>query len=292
MIMEQYFPTKCCVLLPLLLPCFLLNPCAADTFLFRCSSTKFAANTSYQSNLLTLLSSLSSNATGSTEFYNATVGMTNDPDTVYGLFMCRGDVSHQLCQECVSNATQKIASHCWLAKHAIIWHQFCFVRYSDRYFFSHVDEQPQINVFNMNNVSDGTSFAWTLSNTLNQVAGDAASCGPAGTKKFATKEAHVSEGRTLYALAQCTPDLSMEDCRRCLLDAIENIAECCLGRTGGRVSYPSCKIGFEVYQFYWNVAMLPSTPAGGPRLKGEDGEITCSKLSKVLRKFHVVPVKI
>ncbi|KAL5774737.1 hypothetical protein ACOSP7_012294 [Xanthoceras sorbifolium] len=51
----------------------------------------FTANSTYARNGNLLLSSLASNITGYKGFYNTTIGQ--DPDKVYGLTLCKGDVS-------------------------------------------------------------------------------------------------------------------------------------------------------------------------------------------------------
>ena len=71
-----------------------------------------------------------------------------------------------------------------------------------------------------------------------------------GAKKFGTKEANFTAFQTLYSLAQCTSDLSGNDCNTCLQIAISNIPGCCGGKQGGRVLYPSCIVWFEVYPYY------------------------------------------
>jgi hypothetical protein len=90
-----------------------------------CSNTAFAANSTYQSNLDIVLTSLSSNATRATGFSSASTGK------VSGLFLCRGDVNTTVCQDCVANATIEILGRCPLDKVAIIWYDECLLRYSN-----------------------------------------------------------------------------------------------------------------------------------------------------------------
>ncbi|KAF7840684.1 cysteine-rich receptor-like protein kinase 10 [Senna tora] len=90
-----------------------------------CSTTKtFTSDSPYYSNLKTLLSSLSSHATGADEFYNATVH-GGAGDTIHGLFFCRGDVTPQICKNCLQMAIHKIASRCFYSKEAIVWYHEC-----------------------------------------------------------------------------------------------------------------------------------------------------------------------
>uniref|UniRef100_A0A2N9HSR1 Uncharacterized protein n=1 Tax=Fagus sylvatica TaxID=28930 RepID=A0A2N9HSR1_FAGSY len=79
-------------------------------------------NNTYQSNRNNLLLYLSSNATGNTEYYNATASTVSSvEDTVYGLFVCRGDMSADDCRDCVADATKVIVNLCPVQKAAIAW---------------------------------------------------------------------------------------------------------------------------------------------------------------------------
>ncbi|XP_027937068.1 cysteine-rich receptor-like protein kinase 25 isoform X2 [Vigna unguiculata] len=212
----------------------------------------FTSNTTFQVNLSTLLSFLS-NSTRNTEFRNATVSGGSPSDTVYGLFLCRGDVPPQLCQQCVLNATQRLSNQntdtCKFAKSAIIWYDECLVRYSNRDFFSTVETRPRMRLRNTANISDTKSFLRLLYTTLNETADEAANSSN-GAKLYATKQAKISGFQTLYCLTQCTPDLSPQDCRKCLSDVIGDLSWCCPGSQGGRVLYPSCNFRYELYPFY------------------------------------------
>ncbi|XP_004511333.1 cysteine-rich receptor-like protein kinase 10 isoform X2 [Cicer arietinum] len=208
-----------------------------------------ATNSPFQIDLKTLLHSLSSNATGTTQFHNTTVTGKSPDDTVYGLFLCRGDVTPTLCRQCVVNATQRLLSECSHSKQAVIWYDECTVRYSNRSFFSTVDTRPRVGLLNTGNVSNQDSFMRLLFLTINKTA-DEASNSPIGSKKYATRQATISGFQNLYCLAQCTNDLSPQDCRRCLSAVIGDLPWCCTGKQGGRVLYPSCNVRYELYPFY------------------------------------------
>ncbi|RDX60180.1 Cysteine-rich receptor-like protein kinase 25, partial [Mucuna pruriens] len=220
------------------------------------------ADSAFQLNLRDLLSSLSSNALSNTGFYNTTVPEKISSDSVFGLFMCRGDVPPQACQVCVQNATQRLSAECSLSKQAVIWYDECMVRYSNRSFFSTFDTRPRVALLNTANISNQESFMSLLFLTINTTADEAARP-PIGDRKFATHEADVSGFQTLYCLAQCTPDLSPRDCRTCLSAAIGDLPWCCQGKQGGRVLYPSCNVRYELYPFYGNTTSR-STPAWVP----------------------------
>ncbi|KAK7364264.1 hypothetical protein VNO80_12793 [Phaseolus coccineus] len=212
-----------------------------------CSGGNTTDGSSFQSNLKTLLSSLSHNAPGNNGFYNNTVPSQNPLDSVFGLFMCRGDVPSQLCQQCVQNATQRLSSECSLAKQVVIWYDECTVRYSNTSFFSTVSIRPRIALLNIENISNQESFMHFLFSVLNETADVAAA---AAGNKFATRQTNISGFQSVYCLAQCTPDLSPSDCRRCLSGVIGDLPWCCQGKQGGRVLYPSCNVRYELYPFY------------------------------------------
>ncbi|CAL5209769.1 unnamed protein product [Lathyrus oleraceus] len=243
---------------------FLTTIKAAPTFLYQvCSKNKTNTNSTYETKLKTLFSSLSSNATDNNEFYNTTIPSKNPSNTAYGLFMCRGDVSSPLCQQCVANATQTLStgSDCSLSKQAVIWYDECMVRYSNTSFFSTVATVPNLLMWNTANITNQESFMKLLSVTMNESA-DKAANSSVGAKKYATKEATISGFQTLYCMAQCTDDLSPLDCSSCLSVAIGALPQCCNGKQGGRVLFPSCNIRYELYPFYEN--NTPSSPPSTP----------------------------
>ena len=234
---------------------------------FACIPYNFIANNTYQANLRTLYSSLSSKATDNTEYYNNTVpaGKSPSSDTVYGMFMCRGDIPSQQCGDCVQNATLRLANgRCNSTIEGVIWYDECMVRYSEHYFFSSVANGPMKVYVSPTPMIYQGSFNRTLFEALNKTADEAAKA-PIGAKKFATGEADLPVFQKLYTMAQCTPDLSPEECRSCLNRSINaDLPQCCAGREGARVMYPNCIIRFEIYPFYGSPESAPTpTPAGG-----------------------------
>lgn len=69
-------------------------------------------------------------------------------------------------------------------------------------------------------------------------------------RKFATGMTTVPPFDAIYALMQCTPDLSQLQCGSCLSQAFEWIPICCQGRRGGRIFGPSCIVRFSDTLFY------------------------------------------
>ncbi|KAL0012481.1 hypothetical protein SO802_007589 [Lithocarpus litseifolius] len=219
-----------------------LNSEAAPEYRYHyCSNqTTFTRNSTFQSNLNSLLSSLSSNSTRKSGFYNTTVGQ-NPETTVYGLFFCRGDLTPNECQDCVSTATKVIVQeqYCPVEKVAVIWYGECVLRYSNQSFFSIMDEAPLISMYNIQNITNSSRFTQLLGTSMNDIVTKASNA-PSGTQKFATTEANFSELQKLYSLVQCDPLISSSDCNRCLGTVIGNLPACCAGKQGANVLNPSC----------------------------------------------------
>ncbi|PNY02913.1 cysteine-rich receptor-like protein kinase, partial [Trifolium pratense] len=233
-------------------------------FLYQvCSKSSFTSNSTYQTNLKTLLSSLSSTATNqNTLFFNNTIAGKNNSETVYGLFMCRGDIPSNLCASCVGNATQRLSTNkeCSVSVTAVMWYDECMVRYSNNSFFSTVAEGPGYVLASPTNMTNQESFNRLLYDTLNKTADEAAAN---SLKKFATREGKISIFQNLYCLAQCTPDIDERECRSCLYSLINSdLPRCCAGTQGGRVLYPNCVIRFEIYPFYRSLTAPTPAPAG------------------------------
>ncbi|THG18945.1 hypothetical protein TEA_029294 [Camellia sinensis var. sinensis] len=110
-------------------------------------SSNNTSKTKYKANLNTLLTSLSSKS-ALYSFYNDSF------NGIFSLYLCRGDLTIDQCQNCVVNASQGIRQRCPSDERAIIWYEQCMLRYSDTNFFGL--EQTDIKIF-MWNVENNTS---------------------------------------------------------------------------------------------------------------------------------------
>ncbi|KAG5516562.1 hypothetical protein RHGRI_037319 [Rhododendron griersonianum] len=106
-------------------PNYLFMECPNTTL---STTSTYAANSIYQTNLNTLLSGLSSNSNNTSNgFYNFTAG--NSPlDVAYGLFICRGDLSATVCRDCVTYAAGDVVKRCPGSKRVTIWYDECILR--------------------------------------------------------------------------------------------------------------------------------------------------------------------
>ncbi|KAK2644371.1 hypothetical protein Ddye_019566 [Dipteronia dyeriana] len=251
---------------------FTFTSAANPTYLYHsCSDKNFTRNSTYQTNLNLLLSSLPSNANRSDGFSNSTAGQ--DPNRVYGLFQCRGDVTNTTCQDCVNFASTDATQRCPNQKGNIIWYDECLLHYSDSYIFSTATTEPGILMANTNNVTTEPSrFRQLMLSQMNEAATQAAN----DRKRFLTKKGNSTTSQTLYTLVQCTQDLSNTACLSCLQQAISSLPT---ESIGGRTLVPSCFCRYELYLFYNKNLTLspppptltPSPPSPVTRLKGKSG---------------------
>ncbi|XP_020873763.1 putative cysteine-rich receptor-like protein kinase 9 [Arabidopsis lyrata subsp. lyrata] len=149
------------------------------------NTTTYTSNSTYSTNLKTLLSSLSSrNASYSTGFQNATVGQT--PDRVTGLFLCRGDLSPEVCRNCVAFSVNESLTRCPNQREAVFYYEECILRYSHKNILSTVTYEGEHIMRNPNNISSiqnqRDQFIGLVLSNMNQAAMVAAN----SSRRFST----------------------------------------------------------------------------------------------------------
>ncbi|KAB5560478.1 hypothetical protein DKX38_005435 [Salix brachista] len=107
-------------------------------------------------------------------------------------------------------------------------------------------------------------FNSLVATSVNDSATQAASA-PTGAKKFAVNQTYCNGFQNIYSLAQCTPDLSSSDCKKCLSTVISQLPICCSSKIGARVFAPSCYIQYEITEFY-NATGVPAESVPPPPL--------------------------
>ncbi|KAF8043204.1 hypothetical protein BT93_A1523 [Corymbia citriodora subsp. variegata] len=238
------FPSKS---IPLLLLSFVLlvgTSFGVDPLYHICfGKENYTSGSPFKTNLDGLLSALVSKVPPS-GFGTSSSGEGNDE--VYGLALCRGDVSSPDCKSCVSDAGPELLQRCPEQKGAIIWYDNCLLKYSNVEFFGKIDTK---NKFYLLNVQDVDMDFMEFFRKIKQLLGNLTDEAVAGPKKYAYGELGLGGYKTLFGLAQCTRDLSGDDCRTCLEGAISDLPSCCYGKRGGRTVGGSCNVRYELYPF-------------------------------------------
>ncbi|XP_058754093.1 cysteine-rich receptor-like protein kinase 29 [Vicia villosa] len=224
---------------------------AQPDFIYRfCINDKgnYTTNSTYQKNLNTLLSNLTSNTQINYGFYNFSHGQNNDKVNAIGL--CRGDVTPDVCRNCLNDSRLLLTKLCPNQKEAMAGYDLCMLRYSNRSIFGIKEDSPDYPLSNPDNASEADQFNQVLGNLMRKLKKKAASSDSSTLKFAADSDSTDMNFQTIYGLVQCTPDLSSQDCNDCLEGAISQIPTCCDKKIGARVIKPSCNIRYENYRFY------------------------------------------
>ena len=240
----------------------------SQQFHYFCDQNKnrgnYTANSTYDKNLNTLLSTLTSNTKIDYGFYNSSYGQNTNK--VNGIGLCRGDMKPDECRSCLDSSRANLTQICPNRKEAIGWYndEKCMLRYSDRSIFGLEETGPAYYAWNLNNATDADQFNEVVKNLLNSIRSKAASGD--SRSKYGTGSAHGSGNQTVYGLVQCTPDLSGQACDDCLAQSIKELPDCCKNRIGARIIRPSCNLRYETSSlFYAPLAEAPS-PSPSPPL--------------------------
>ncbi|CAN6205613.1 unnamed protein product [Urochloa humidicola] len=267
--------------LTVLILVFLLAPLASSDVLAKyCADngSNYTANSSYQSNLKLLSTTLSEKASSSPTHLFATGTAGTVPDAVYALTLCRGDTdtnNASACAACVANAFKDAQQVCAYRKDVTIYYDPCYLRFSDQNFLTSIDNNNQyISANGASVTSPAVAFDAAVGLLLNAVVDYAVN----SSSRFGTGVEEFDERNpNIYALAQCTPDLSPNDCRACLDQILNARMKFFGGRQGGRILGLRCNYRFELYPLFSGSPLLhltapapavtPSIDRGGKRIK-------------------------
>ncbi|KAI4332882.1 hypothetical protein L6164_017756 [Bauhinia variegata] len=208
------------------------------------NDTVAPSNRTYQSNLNLLLSTLSSKA-ATDGFGETTVGNgSGNSPTIYGQYICRPDTSSVVCQYCVTTSTQEILTRCHNSVTAIIWYNYCMLRYSNVYFFGTVAMEPSYSYYNVSiNGEDHGTVAKRIVEFMNGLILNAT----AAAGMSAVNELDLSDSMKCYGIVQCVKDINGSECRRCLQGLLRKDGG---DKVGVRFLCPSCMMRRESYRFF------------------------------------------
>ncbi|EOY28548.1 Cysteine-rich RLK 29, putative isoform 2, partial [Theobroma cacao] len=242
-------------------------------FQSRCvnSAGNYTANSTYQANLNSVFSQVTSLTEFNYGFYNLSAGQ--NPNKVNAIALCRGDRNQDDCNSCLNDTVSELRQRCPLYNEVVGWSEFCMLRYANRDILGKMECSPEACLYNTLDVTNADQFNQALDTLLNKLSSRAAAAGP--LRKYAADNSTVGVLQTVYAMVQCTPDLSEQECGKCLSVAKNGIGNCCLGKRGCRVLRPSCFLRFESSPFYQTPVPLPSPPpsptSSSPPSPGEKG---------------------
>ncbi|KAK3431822.1 hypothetical protein EUGRSUZ_E03576 [Eucalyptus grandis] len=221
-----------------------------------CGSTgNFTANSTYQTTLTTLISSISTTNSSSLSygFFNASAAISGASQTLYLFGLCRGDLTTLSCRACLDDLASDMRRLCPLQKEALLYTGNCIIRYSDASFFGVVVTRPSYLASTTDNVSSPDTYDAAMRKLLNGLLAEAARGG--SLRKYASGNESVGPDM-IYALVQCTPGLTEQQCSDCLVVGVEEIRGCCVRHKGGRFMVPSCLILYETNHRFFDPGQL------------------------------------
>ncbi|XP_058739393.1 cysteine-rich receptor-like protein kinase 10 [Vicia villosa] len=259
--------SRCLVFL--LLPLFFtLNSEANDQLIFRnhkCNNDlgNFTGDSAYPNNRAIVLQNIYSDREIDYGFYNFSYG--KDPDIVNAIGFCRGDVNPNDCRDCLKSSAVLLTERCPVQKEAIGYYDLCTLRYSNASIFGVMNSNGYVyNSQNKTVVDD--AFNQTLSGLLDELKSAAAEGD--WRKKFGEKSVKVNElntkNETIYGLVQCTPDLTKQNCTKCLDLAFGDLSYWCKEMKDGLYLGPSCSARYDIFQFYKSIVNNTESPAPQP----------------------------
>ncbi|WZZ25369.1 hypothetical protein YC2023_008770 [Brassica napus] len=224
----------------------------------------FRPNDTYDANRRLILSSLPSNVTSQEGlFFNGSIGQ--EPNRVYATGMCIPGSTPQDCSDCIKIASDRLIESCSNQTNAFTWlgdPTLCLVRYASTSFSGSGDLTPRSMVTNGGYIaSNKTEFKKTWEDLVARMI-DVASTGK-------STSAALTSSQNMYALMQCTPDVSSRDCKNCLRQSANDFHSCCALKRGTRILRPICFFRWELYDystasFAANFTVASSSPSHLP----------------------------
>ncbi|KAF8669163.1 hypothetical protein HU200_051490 [Digitaria exilis] len=251
----------------LLLSFLLAPPAAAQLPWTDCGDSGagvFTQNSTYQSNLGLASTIFPRKASSSASLFAAgSIGAA--PDVVYVLSLCRGDVNASTCAESLGVAFQDAQQLCAYSKDVFIYYDLCYLRFSSLNFLAGTDND-QMYLEKTENVSAPTAAFDAAVGALLNATAERAAADP--IRRFATgEEASGGSVPAIYALVQCTPDMSPAACRSCLANITQMAPKVFSGSPSGRYIRVRCNYRYELYRFFSGspLVQLPALASPAPQ---------------------------
>ncbi|KAJ4780045.1 cysteine-rich RECEPTOR-like kinase [Rhynchospora pubera] len=243
-----------------------------------CSGPEYNNGSYFESNLISLLDSLYTNATTNGSFSALSVG--DWPNQAYGLIMCYNEYTVDYCWSCLKNVTSLARELCPGNSTASIFYDECLLRYSDKDFRSQVanfNDHYCLYDANPNDPLLDDTTKSLVSNLISNLSTEASQ----NTQLAAYRQITTNTARNITALVQCTRDLPQDKCVQCLQSATVtdsglSISYCSfnLTKAGMRIMYGSCYIQYESFHINFTEypgAAAPASPPSGPAVNPQAG---------------------
>uniref|UniRef100_A0A0E0JK98 non-specific serine/threonine protein kinase n=1 Tax=Oryza punctata TaxID=4537 RepID=A0A0E0JK98_ORYPU len=262
------------------------------------SGGKYDPNSTYEANLKALASLLLAEARA-TAFASDSFGVA--PDAVYGIALCRGDYVGDACADGLRKAFRDAIEHglfCANFRDVTVYYDEHMFRFSGEDFRASLTNAPAWVTWNMNSVAGAATFGDRVMELINKTAHFAAwnssrrryATGEAGFGELDVSATHLglveqqcrsSPDLVIFALVQCTPDLSPAGCLSCLAGIASQMPRWFAGaadyRLGGRILGVRCNLRYEVDRFF-----LESNETIKIHMPRQKGPLSAGKISGIV----------
>ncbi|XP_013595103.1 PREDICTED: cysteine-rich receptor-like protein kinase 11 [Brassica oleracea var. oleracea] len=182
------------------------------------------------------------------------------------------------CSDCITEAVTKMIQNCPNQTEAFSWpgtKTLCMVRYANSSFYGSMDLEPNSLRYNTGNITINMSEFERIWDAFMIRMIDSASSGRSGAsssssgKYYAADITSLTTFQRVYALMECTPDLSPGNCEACLRANVRRYQDCCRGNQGGVARRPSCFFRWDLYPF---LGAFDNIISGAPPLQPLTGD--------------------
>uniref|UniRef100_A0A803NDX2 Gnk2-homologous domain-containing protein n=1 Tax=Chenopodium quinoa TaxID=63459 RepID=A0A803NDX2_CHEQI len=216
----------------------------------------YTKNSLFHSNLLNALSNLTS-LSSSNIFSNYSEGVREDAaNEVFALYDCRNDLPLRTCHDCVEEATKNLLEIC-TSKEAIAHYEQCMLRYANRPIYNIMELKPQLYFCEIS-IPDGGELNRTVEPILKGLIDQATM--ENSSRYFGLGDESYFEYQRVYSMVQCTPDISREQCKECLMNSLNYTLQCSNGSMMSSYhGVPSCFMRYDFVSFY-NISSPSPSP--------------------------------
>ena len=138
------------------------------------------------------------------------------------------------------------------------------VRYANRPIVSIMEQIPYFSDCKFS-IPDGGELSRIIKPIFTNLIDEAIS-NNSRLKYSAAKNEDYFEYQKVYCLLQCTPDITQQECKDCLTEAMNKTIDC--ANSSGMISYyivPSCRMRYDVIRHFFNVSSsLPPMAMSSP----------------------------
>ncbi|KAA0052748.1 cysteine-rich receptor-like protein kinase 26 isoform X1 [Cucumis melo var. makuwa] len=209
----------------------------------------FIPNSTFKANLDHVLSSVTTNGKLENGFYRFSYGQNSDRANAVGL--CRPEIKLDACQSCLNDSVRLLTKRCPNQKEAIGWYENCFLHYSSSSLSNQMHISPMFRTQSTKNATNTDQFIRNLRILLNSLKNKASLGDHGSLHKYAAGNMSSSELETTYALVQCLPDLTPQQCDDCLSSIFKKLPSCCSQSAG--IFTPSCLVNYKPTRFFDSV---------------------------------------